>query len=157
MNFSLALFLTREQATDADLFDCIDRAIVRFAAEKYLERWHHYDVSRPHTCLEQLPMAFITAQGTWYEPDSSLEKPAQRLVRRRQKAFDAMHKEEEAGDPEAAAARCLVRMATWEADHPFPLTPWRQLWRQALLDHADGAIVYLACVRRLALDGSFAQ
>jgi hypothetical protein len=151
MNFDLAVFLPEQLANDLSLFDSVDAVVKPLAAEKRLRRWHPYERRRPYVSIEHPPMAFISEAGSWYEPDINQEKPAQRLVKRRQRTFKAIQEEEQARDPEQALARCLLRMSLWEADHPFPLTPWRQIWRQALLDHASLIVVYLACDQLLAL------
>ncbi|GHP00623.1 hypothetical protein KSF_106700 [Reticulibacter mediterranei] len=148
MNFDLALFFPRPLSEDIPLFDRVDAVIVPIASEKHIERWHPYEIVRPHLCIEHLPTAFL-ADMNWHECEEALEKPGLRLVKKRQKAFAAIREEEEAAhNPDTAAARCLVRFAMWEADHHFPLTPWRQLWRQVLLDRATQAVVFVACERR---------
>ncbi|GCE32180.1 hypothetical protein KDA_76640 [Dictyobacter alpinus] len=154
MNFDLALFFPEPLSGNVPLFDRVDAAIKPIASQQLLERWHPYEIGRPHASIEHLPMAFIGSDGVWHERDETQEKPALRLVKRRQKAFAAIREEEEAAhDPETAASRGLVRFAIWESEHHFPLTPWRRLWRQALLDHATQAVVFVACARRIPLNG----
>src|SRR5215472_8048070 len=99
MNFDLALFL--QYTGQADLFEQVDTPVKPYAGEKHLWRWHPYESSRPHVCIEHPPDAFITAEGVWHEVDIAQEEPAYRLVRRRQKAFAAIKAEEEqAHDPD---------------------------------------------------------
>ena len=67
MNFDLAFFL---QCTNkANLFDQVDTLVKPYAGEKHLWRWHPYESSRPHACIEHPPDAFITAEGVWHEVD----------------------------------------------------------------------------------------
>lgn len=148
MNFDLALFFPEPLSGEPSLFDCVDAVVQPIASDQLIDRWHPYEIVRPHACLEHLPMAFIS-DGSWYERDKTLEKPAQRLVKQRHKAFAAIRQEEETThDLDTAATRCLVRFAIWESEHHFPRTSWRTLWCQSLLDHATQAVVFVACVRR---------
>ncbi|MBA2681075.1 MAG: hypothetical protein H0U76_22095 [Ktedonobacteraceae bacterium] len=145
MNFDLALFLPEHDVDGASLFDQVDGAVKPHARERHLESWHPYEWRCPHLCLEHPPMALLTVTGVWHERAAKQELAATRLVKTRQRDFAAIIEEEQARNPETASARSLVRMAIWEADRKFPLTPWRKLWREVLLDHADALVVYLAC------------
>lgn len=145
MNFDLALFLREQYADNVSLFDEVDVIVKPLAGERHLVSWHPYEFCKPPVCLEHLPMALITAKGGWHERDPKQELAATRLVKKRQRDFAAIIEEEQARNPEIASARILVRMAIWEADRKFPLTSWRKLWREMLLDHADALVVYVAC------------
>jgi hypothetical protein len=153
-NFDLVVFVPRPERGDASIFEPIDALVKSIAAEKRLMRWHPYEMDKPYRCIESIPMAFLTQEGVWQEYDPNQEKATQRLIKKRQKSYAEIAEEEkQARDEDTAASRTLVRFACWAADHPFPLGPWRQLWRQALLDHASMMVVYVACERQISLDG----
>src|SRR5215472_730198 len=85
MNFDLALFL--QYTGQADLFEQVDTPVKPYAGEKHLWRWHPYESSRPHACIEHPPDAFITDEGVWHEVDVVQEEPVYRLVLAEAKSF----------------------------------------------------------------------
>jgi pyruvate/2-oxoacid:ferredoxin oxidoreductase alpha subunit len=154
-NLDLAVFVPRSETGDLSIFAHVDALVKPIAAEKKLMRWHPYDTEKPYRCVEQLPMAFLTQEGVWHEYDPEQEKATQRLIKKRKKAYAEIAEEEkQAHDEDTAASRTLVRFALWAAEHPFPLGAFRQVWRQALLDHASMIVVYIACERLVPLDES---
>jgi hypothetical protein len=154
MNSDLVLFLPRTPLSESSghiSLEEIDMRMEALAPEHHLTRWHPLEVHVPYRCVEHIPLLFITSKGIWHACDDTLEKASMRMVKKRQTLVKAVKAEEDVtcgGDEALASARTLVRMAMWEADHAFPITPWRRVWRDALIENAGCLVVYLACQQK---------